>query len=799
MRLSLRVQVGLGFVLSGLVTAALFGHQMLSQRDLIQASLGEQAALKAEVLRAEMAAEAARALEAATQVATPEIASLTAARDRQALARALAPHFEGLRARNPSLEQHQIFVADPPTTPAGRSPGSGPYTTALLRMQAPTRFGDDVSGWRIIMNRGLEAACTEARAGFSGLEMSTSGVAMHGVATLCHEGRVAGVINVGFRLDAGFFQGIARRQPGSYALYLLANQGENGAAPSFRPLLTRGQVAFDPARHVLHPAGAMHAEPRLPAATLAAVFAGTPATELRGEDAIFAFPVLNFAGERIGVLEAVTDGRAAAAAQRQMMIAGAIALVALLVVMAGVLIVLNASILRPLSGMAATMRRIAEGDVDASIPGVGQGNEVGAMAAALQVFRDDLVEKRRLEHQQAEQATQRERRRVAMERYTKEFGESVASVMDSLGRSSNEMRDSADRMIQSADRTRSSAEHTVAGTDESARNLSSVAAAIEQLTASVGEIARQVAQAAQASRDAVSRAQATNQTVNGLSELAGQIDDVVRTINDIAGQTNLLALNATIEAARAGEAGKGFAVVASEVKTLAGQTAGATGRIAAQITAIQSATEAAVAAVSEVTGTIGQLSEIAATIAAAVEQQGAATREIAASVQAVATQNEDVTRSMRDVSDVAEASRVSSRAVLDAAEGLGAVSAVLRSEVEQFLGAMRSDDNERRRWVRLPGAGKRVMLEAPGRGGIACEVKDVSRGGAALRTEVMTAPGTEVTLDLPDGLGTVPARVLRCESGVTSIVFATDSRSVALIERLLDTLQATLDEPRRAA
>ncbi len=130
------------------------------------------------------------------------------------------------------------------------------------------------------MNRGLEAACTEARAGFSGLEMSTSGVAMHGVATLCHEGRVAGVINVGFRLDAGFFQGIARRQPGSYALYLLANQGENGAAPSFRPLLTRGQVAFDPARHVLHPAGAMHAEPRLPAATLAAVFAGTPATEL---------------------------------------------------------------------------------------------------------------------------------------------------------------------------------------------------------------------------------------------------------------------------------------------------------------------------------------------------------------------------------------------------------------------------------------------------------------------------------------------------------------------------------------
>ncbi len=141
------MQVGLGFVLSGLVTAALFGHQMLSQRDLIQASLGEQAALKAEVLRAEMAAEAARALEAATQVATPEIASLTAARDRQALARALAPHFEGpARAQSvagaaPDLRRGS---AD---DPAGRSPGPGPYTTALLRMQAPTRFGDDVSGW----------------------------------------------------------------------------------------------------------------------------------------------------------------------------------------------------------------------------------------------------------------------------------------------------------------------------------------------------------------------------------------------------------------------------------------------------------------------------------------------------------------------------------------------------------------------------------------------------------------------------------------------------------------------------
>ncbi len=769
MQFSLRAQVGLGFVLSGLVTAALFGHQMLSQRDLIQASLSEQAALKAELLRSEMAAEAARALEAATQVASPEVARLVAARDRQALARALAPHFEALRARNPSLEQHQIFVADPPTTPPGRAAGPGPYTTALLRMQAPTRFGDDVSGWRIIMNRGLAAACTEARAGLSGLEMSTSGVAMHGVATLCHDGRVAGVVNLGFRLDAAFFEGIARRQPGSYALYLLANRGENGAAPSFRPLLTRGQVAFDPARHVLHPAGAMHAQPRLPAAALAAAFAGTPVTVLQGQDTVFAVPVLNFAGERIGVLEAVTDGRAAAAAQRQMMIAGALALVALLVVMVGVLIVLNASVLRPLSGMAAAMRRIAEGDADASIPGIGRGNEVGAMAAALQVFRDDLLEKRRLEQQQA------------------------------VARSSTEMRDSADRMMHSADRTRSSAEQTVVGTDESARNLSSVAAAIEQLTASVGEIARQVAQASQASRDAVSRAEATNQTVHGLSELAGQIDDVVRTISDIAGQTNLLALNATIEAARAGEAGKGFAVVASEVKTLAGQTAGATGRIAAQITAIQSATQDAVNAVSEVTGTIGQLSEIAAAIAAAVEQQGAATREIAASVQAVATQNEDVTRSMRDVSDVAETSRVSSRAVLDAAEGLGAVSAVLRSEVEQFLGAMRSDENERRRWVRLPGGGKRARIEAPGRSAIACEVKDVSRGGAALRTDVPTAAGTEVTIDLPDGLGAVPARVLRCGDGVTSVVFATDARSVGLVERLLDSLQATDDGALRAA
>ncbi|WP_135469520.1 methyl-accepting chemotaxis protein [Crenalkalicoccus roseus] len=348
-------------------------------------------------------------------------------------------------------------------------------------------------------------------------------------------------------------------------------------------------------------------------------------------------------------------------------------------------------ITRPLAALTTATAAMAEGDLDSAVPGTRRADEVGVLARALEAFRAQGLEKRRLEAAAATERAARDRRQAAMERHIQEFGASISGVMATLGGSAEAMRKAAEKMAEAVRHTREGAASTASGAEESARNLGAVAAAAEELTASIGEITRQVAQAAQAAQAAVERARATDATVRGLSEAAGQIGEVVRLIADIAGQTNLLALNATIEAARAGEAGKGFAVVAGEVKALAAQTAKATEQIGVQVAAIQEATGEAVGAVREVGEAIGRVSEVAATIAAAVEEQGAATREIAASVQTVARQNETATRAMCEVSDVAEGARGSSDAVLSAADEVAHVSARLRQEVDHFLAAMRTE------------------------------------------------------------------------------------------------------------
>ncbi len=405
-------------------------------------------------------------------------------------------------------------------------------------------------------------------------------------------------------------------------------------------------------------------------------------------------------GTLLGIMHAgatASEARTAALVQRAWLDIGIAALLMLLALGTALLAlyVVLRRVARPLTTLAATTDRLAAGDLGIEVAGTERGDEVGALARGLQTLRDGTRRARELEATAAEQRATRDRRQAATERHTENFATSITGIMATLGGSAGAMRTAAGAMAEVVAQSRDAASHTAKGSLESSRNLSAVAAATDELSASVSEITRQVAQAASAAQDAVSRAEATDATVRGLSEAAGQIGDVVRMISDIAGQTNLLALNATIEAARAGESGKGFAVVASEVKQLAAQTARATEQIAAQVSAIQGATQQAVGAVQEVGQAIGRMNEVASAIAAAVEQQGAATREIAGQVAMVAGQTQEAAGAMQQVSDASERAGGNSRSVLAAANDVAQVSDKLRLEVDQFLAAMNAEDEER--------------------------------------------------------------------------------------------------------
>jgi methyl-accepting chemotaxis protein len=624
---TIRGQMAAVFCVVGLSLAGVFMWKFLMEDRQLTERMRREAALRAELVREELLAEASRALEAAARAATPEVARLTATRDREGLRRALSPHFEALRAANPSLEQFQIFVSD---QPARGSSGPGPFTTAFLRIQAPDRFGDDVSPWRITMNAGLAAGCGLAERGPVGLEMSTSGVAMHGVVTLCHDGRVAGVLNVGFRLDRAFLESVGRRRGASYALYLLAERGEGGAQPSFRPLLRRGQAELDPARHILHPTGSVHPGPFLAAEALVSAFHGNITTALVGDRMVAAVPVWNFAGERIGALETAIDGQDFVAARETLVIAFAMTLAGLSAIFVLALLLLDRRIATPMRSLTETVARIEAGETNVKIPAVERGGEIGALARAVEQLRVRAEATRLLENEAAAARAETERSRNALQsRLAEEIETKIEGFAQRLTESNDELRRAGSEAEAIGAEASADVDAGTASAEEAKSGVQSVAAAAEELSASIAEISRRVSEGVTKACEAAGRVRASDATITGLADAAQRIGEVVRLIGDIAGQTNLLALNATIEAARAGEAGKGFAVVASEVKNLAAQTAKATEEISAQINGMQTSTEGAVVALREIIQAVTRMEETMTAIAAAVEEQTAATSDIA--------------------------------------------------------------------------------------------------------------------------------------------------------------------------
>jgi methyl-accepting chemotaxis protein len=351
---------------------------------------------------------------------------------------------------------------------------------------------------------------------------------------------------------------------------------------------------------------------------------------------------------------------------------------------------LTRGISRPVVTMTAAMTRLAEGDHAAEIPARDRRDEIGQMAHAVEVFKENAIEIERLqaEQEEMEKRAAAEKRR-AMNDLADRFSESVAAVVDAVSSAAGEMQSQARSLSATAEETSRQSTAVAAASEQASANVQTVASAAEELSGSIVEIGRQVAESTRIAEQAVEEAGRTNIAVTGLAEAAQKIGEVVSLINAIAEQTNLLALNATIEAARAGEAGKGFAVVASEVKSLATQTAQATEEIGAQISAMQAATGASVSAIEKIGGVISQISEIATAIASAVEQQGAATQEIARNVQQAAAGTDEVSSNITGVTQAAAETGTAAGQVLNTADGLYKQSEALRTHVDGFLGQIR--------------------------------------------------------------------------------------------------------------
>ncbi len=380
----------------------------------------------------------------------------------------------------------------------------------------------------------------------------------------------------------------------------------------------------------------------------------------------------------------------ARALQTRRILAWTIALATILIGVAAVYF--GQRIARAIADMTQAMQTLASGDFAVVLPGLGRADEIGDMAQAVETFKRRAQQKAadELDAKLREEQRAAEARKADMNRLAGDFERAVGRIVETVSSASAELETAAGTLTSTAARSQQLTEVVAAASDEASANVQSVASATEQMSSSVNEIGRQVQASAQIAGEAVAQAETTNRQIGELLSAADKIGEVVQLISTIARQTNLLALNATIEAARAGTAGRGFSVVAAEVKALAEQTASATGEIGQQVSGIQQATKNSVAAIKGIGSTIGRMSEIASTIAAAVEQQGAATAEIARNVQRAAQGTSDVSANIADVKRGASDTGLASSHVFSAARSLSGDSARLKADVASFLASIRS-------------------------------------------------------------------------------------------------------------
>ena len=507
----------------------------------------------------------------------------------------------------------------------------------------------------------------------SGLERGVAGLGMRGVVPVMHDGAQIGSVEFGLSFGQPFFDRFTERSDARAALYVLRDEAVELFATTFPE-----SVAFQ--------------EAGLRAAANASGHTILPSVDVEGvAHTTLLTPIEDFSGRVIGVAAIGFDRStidASLASGRLISLAIGLGVLTLAL---GVAWMMNRSIAKPISVTTAVMRRLAAGETSVEISGRDRRDELGEMAGAVQIFKDNAIEKLRLEEDQraTEQRAAAEKRQ-ALNSLADGFEASVGQIATKVASGVTEMERTAQEMSAIAERTDEGTAEVVNVCSEASGNVQTVATAAEELSASIAEISSQVTRANDVSRQAVDEAAATDERVKGMTTAADRIGDVMKLIQDIAEQTNLLALNATIEAARAGDAGKGFAVVANEVKNLATQTSKATEEIAGQIDAMQSATNTAAEAIGSIAQRIQEIGEVTTSIASAIEEQAAATQEIARNTQNAATGTQAVSSRVQTVRDDSVKSSAAVSLVAQAIDDLHGQTGDLQAEIEGFLSKVRA-------------------------------------------------------------------------------------------------------------
>jgi methyl-accepting chemotaxis protein len=659
-RLTIGLRFGLALAASVVVAvvATTISNVVLSTRMTEQAAARELEGLQGR-LDQQVAADARRALSLADALAgNTAIQELFAQRDRDGLLRMLLPSFKQLEAA------HGVVQMQFHTAPA----------TSFLRLHKPEKFGDDLSAIRqtvIAVNKAGKPAV--------GLEYGVEGLGIRGVTPVIKDGKQIGSVEIGMSLGDRFFDTFKRGTSADVALFLKSPQGFKRYASTF---------TADPALSAEQMTAALGGK----SAILALAVAGT-------DQAVVLAPVKDYKGDAIGFsalgidrgiyLHALSEAR-----QWSFGIGAAVLLLTLAAAM-----LLSRSITRPLRALTAGMKRLAEGDFTVVPPGLGRSDEVGEVAAAVEMFKERAIEKaaRDAEAQEAARARIEEEQKQKVEAAVEAFRSSIEEMLRSVTDNATAMRGNAQAIDQVAAQASGQAVAAAGASRQASESVQTVAAAAEELSASIGEIARQIDRATEVVRAADSRTERSVTEIEGLAAMSERIGAVVGLIQAIAGQTNLLALNATIEAARAGEAGRGFAVVAQEVKALAEQTSKATADITGEVAAIQASTRSAVDAVREVGSAMRQISEVTATIAVAVEQQGGATKEISENAQSAARDNSTLSGNITGVSEAVTQASASAANVLSSTNDLAEQAGRLSNQVTEFFHSLRTGVLDRRK------------------------------------------------------------------------------------------------------
>lgn len=629
------VLLGAMWIISGIINRA-NERELHGQYDALLSRL-QQGAARAEAMSAVVAT-------------IPAVQEAMSQNDRDAIMRLFGAGIARLKA-DYGVDQFQFHT---------------PPAMSFLRVHQPAKFGDDLSGFRKTV-----VAANAERKPIVGLEGGVAGLGIRGVVPIASAGKHLGSVEFGLTFGQSFFDDFKRSRNVDVAFRIAGDNGFKLFAAT-----TGNQSFFGEADYRQASDGAFllhHGH-----------LGAKPVVALLG-------PVTDFSGKPIGAVEVMMDNSEyVGALDRARLLAIGMTVVGI-VLAAIVGLLLAGGISRPIVRITAAMRDLAEGNLDVSLVADVRKDEVGQMARAVSVFKDNAVRMRRLQAEQEEaQAKSEQDRHQMLIALADGFEAGVRGVVDGVSAAATEMEATARSMSAIVEQSKQQTLTVSQASENASTNVNTVASAAEELSSSMNEISRRLEHASTVVGKAADEGEQSNIKVQRLNVTANKIGEVVALINQIASQTNLLALNATIEAARAGESGKGFAVVASEVKMLATQTAKATEDIRAQIAAVQAETADAVQSISLICTTIREVDEISSSIASSVGQQDTATRDIASNVQAVANRTEEVSRNISGVTRGVAETGYAANEVLSAAGELAQQSARLRNEVNGFLAHIRA-------------------------------------------------------------------------------------------------------------